>query len=431
MTKLKEFYATSEAYLADLRHTKNSLKDVADPFQTVVVGSPLVIEDAIALRLYEAILLTNTHFVPDRKPAIGMAVGDFIKNTAGDKDFITVAVGTIFTNVAFLHMGRNCEVKLVAWDGIEKEVHENYYKLLEMVKVNRPAFIKKFSLADSFHDACGLQYVNTPSQSFVENLKKMINELGRGRSAEEMINTATALIETCSPFTSVADEMYALRGVYGNKGHLVFHDTYFSMSNPSSSGDASWFQTTNDDLKAAIPGYNNLFFIAMHAGKVNSNIAAVGSGTTVEKSITFLVPPSVLTKLQKIVNDKVELKNQWEKFAYVSGEASEEVTKKASNWWDLTHRAFLVDERTKNIIREVVTQGVLGLQLDISDKDGKAVLRPVISKTYLDENLSILLQIDVSEPVMAPFEKLVSEFNDGYYGSKSIFDNKEAITVKA
>jgi hypothetical protein len=420
MKSLEGFYAQSPTFIQELMETKEKIKKIADPFTEVSAGSPLVIKDDIALRLFEYMTLLNGHYVPGRLPASGMAIGDFIIHE--EVSYITVNLSVIFLNNAYLHITRDYENTLVSWEEVRQQVYDDLTTLAKLVEKEYPEYMDQVELKN-FHAACGLQYSSLPAKDFIDGLELLVKKMRfkRRESSKQITTLANAIIKACMPFVTVAPALYKLRGVFGNKGHLTYRGNRLGMSSPSFSGGSSWVHRVADNIGAIIPGQNNLFMQAAHSGKANTG--AIGSGSDVARSISFLVTPDTITKIQMLVNARPELAKKWEEFAYIAGEDEKTITKKVDDWIKLIYSTIGAD--AKSIISEAVHGAVLGIQLDMSDINGKAILRPVISQTYLELSKNVLAERMIAAPVDAGFNDLLLELPDGYGKGESIFDVKE------
>lgn len=420
---LNEFYAIVPKLLGEFMHTKES-QDIGNPFDSVKAGSPLVVKDDIALRFYEALLLSNTHFVPGKKPAIGMAIGNLITGK-GEKEFITINSHVMFTNIAYLHMSRIYESRLVAWKAIKEKMHEHLIKFLELLKGSYEHYGARIPL-NKFYAAYGSLHTDLPDPDFISNLKMILGEIkqqGSDPMNGAFYEIGATVVSLCEPFITLAKEIYELRSVFNNKGHLMFHDEHLGMSAPSFSGEASWVQLTSDDIAVALPSSNNLSLLTIHAGKSPVGISKTGVDTTFDKSISFLVPLGALYKLQRLVDSKSGLVNTWDKFSCLPADTQWQIKTKVNSWWKLVHDALLKD--VKDIIIETVHGNILGLQLDMSSEDGQVIVRPVVCQTFIDYHQRALPEYCTGDPVVPNFESFMHELNGRYFQPPSIFDLKE------
>ncbi len=419
MQNLIDVYKNVDSLVDKLNKSKEKIKGIATPFETVVLGAPFILKDELALGLYETILLAGTHFVPGKKPFVGMNIGGFIeadKVKEKDQMYLSLDGNCMFVNAAFLHMARMYEKKLTDWAKLDKKVQKTSLKLYDLLSKKKKIFAKEF-LKSSYFAACGLDYISAPAPEFVEKLKDLVEDLQRDTVAnEEVISLAGSIIEQCTPFTTIGKEMLALRHILGNKGHLVNHESYFGMSSPAHSVGAAWLQSVSDDIIDAVPNPNCK----------KSSVVSLMPVTTAEKNITFLINPTTLAKLQKVVDKNADLKNMWPKYMYKPGASKKEVIIQADSWLRLVHTYFAAEEETKSIIKDAVDNHILGLQLDLSDKEGKGILRPVVTETYFNANSSDLTAIEAEgKAVKAEYVGFALDIDDGLYGRKSIFDSED------
>lgn len=118
MKSLSDFYETEKEFLNRLDESKEEINFGSPLYQKAEVAEPIVIKDNAAIDLFRFITMFNGHFVPNRKPGIGLCTGDYVLHA--DKNYITGLLGVAQTNSFVIHIARSYEQTIDARKGFEK-----------------------------------------------------------------------------------------------------------------------------------------------------------------------------------------------------------------------------------------------------------------------------------------------------------------------
>lgn len=412
MKKLPDFYANGNQLIKRLDESKNEVKIGSPLYQKAEVAEPIILKDDVALDLYRFITLLNGHFIPNRKPGIGLCTGEYVSHEG--KDYIAGLLGVAYSNSLVLHMARNYEHTIEEWEKVKTETIEIFKKVSNFVQENSPEIFTKLKLEDNYYrDGVGFTSISTPSEGYLKKFEGVITEYTEKQQFPEIVEVCQKLVNDCKNFTSLGKSFDKMRDIADAKSVPQFKEDKITLNSPAASGGSSWFQTSSSEIIDSVPNTNNLFFYASHAGKLqNMNIMAIGGGSSVEKSITFIVPGDILPKIQEIVDKHSDLIQSWEKYKFNPTDTTEVSEKNSAEWKDLVNEKIKTE--AIEIIRESINDEILGIQCDISECPEICYLRPVITETYAKKNTDLLKEKGVVE-ITPLYDKFLMDGGENYY----------------
>ncbi|MFA7285385.1 MAG: hypothetical protein WC011_00855 [Candidatus Paceibacterota bacterium] len=346
-------------------------------FEVAEFGEPLTFPDDVISLMYLIIFCENVHFIPGRKPAIGIAAGDYVEHE--NKKYMYASSGVMNPNLFTLHLAREFEQLMNNWLEVKDEVEAR----LQKNKVALPQLSSESSPFRNFSSNVGFSHIGTPSLAFIQALEGIREKLN-GLIKKERMEDIDYLISTCKEFCNIGESLDRIRNLAGAKS-FAFVNTKnggLELSGPSASGGMSWLQSSSSEIIDAVPHKNSLSFFMMHSHKIFPQVNVIGSGTIPEKSIKFIIPPGIVEQLQSIIDNSESLRDLW-KTCEPNFELSDEENKtRFINWAKAVHKTLYTSE-VVNIIRSRVHVNVIGIQLDLTEPNQKTVyLRPVTTESF-------------------------------------------------
>lgn len=411
MKSLSDFYSKQDQLIKRLDESKESMTMSPPLYEKAEVTEPIILSDDVSFDLYRFITLTNSHFIPNRKPGIGLCTGDYLKHD--NKDYITGILGVAYSNSFVLHIARNYEQTMEEWVKIQNETIEIFKKVSDFAEENSPEIFIKLKLDENYYkDHVGWSSIPTPSKEYMNKFKELIDEYTRLKKYPEIIEICQKLINDCQKFTSLGEKFDEIRSLSGAKSVPSFREDKITLNSPSASGGSSWFQLSSSEIIDAVPNENNLFFYAAHSNKLSHNIVGIGGGKSVDKSITFIVPSGLLQKIQEVVDKYSDLVQSWEEYKFNPMDTVEVSWKKSSEWKNLVNEKIKIE--VIEIIKESINEEVIGIQCDISKSPKSCYLRPVITETYARKNIDLMNEKGFLN-MTSLYEKFLMDGSDGYY----------------
>lgn len=404
---IQEFVENKQTFIDRLsKVVGSSLYDAH--FTGADMGNLVVMEDSDQCRIYEMLYLQSCHFVPGRLPGIGFAVGDYVEHEG--KNYIAYKLNTAMIEMSFMQVFRSYESMLDKWNAIADDVSKKNISLNTSL---RESETENPLLSVTFEGYAGWEYVGTPSSKYVSTLKELV---ASETLNEHQLQLANEILSSCEPFANIADDMYKLRGKLECKGVPRMEDGYVGMSSPAASGGVSWYFTTSEDLERTVPSENNFLMLAGNVGK--SSIVHIGGGFHKGNMMTFVTPRGFINEAQQIVD--TSLADEWKNFYKVAlRNKADKIFEKYMQWNEivLPHLKPLV----KSSIPKMVSDRVLGINTNVvSDEDGKALIEPIVSRSYLEKNLSFI-QDNFQEVTELQYDGVLGEHFRGYCDYPSVF----------
>jgi|GEM_PF-4438782 len=170
MKTLEKFYIRGNELTKKIDSEKTTLQSMRVVYEETKMGPPLIFQDQIIFDLYLFILLINTHFVPTRRPAIGMCTGDYVDDK--DKKYIYGYEDVALTNAISLHLARQYESLMNQWFVVKDKVYRNLKIVTDFVEKDEPVFFKEWDLGiENFIDHTGFTSTDTPCKKYLDSLK--------------------------------------------------------------------------------------------------------------------------------------------------------------------------------------------------------------------------------------------------------------------
>lgn len=371
-------------------------------FEVTEFGKPLTFSDDVISLMYLIIFCENVHFVPGRKPAIGIAAGDYVEHE--NKKYMCASSGVMSANLFTLHLTRQFEQLMNNWLEVKDEVEAKLQKNKEAL----PQLSKPLSV---FSSNVGFSDISTPSPVFIQALEAIQDELN-GLIKEEIIEDIHYLINTCKEFCHIGESLDRIRNLAGSKSFAFVYTKNggLELSGPSASGGMSWLQSNSSEIIDAAPNKNGLSFFMLHSHKLSPKFNVIGRGTTPEKSIKFIIPPGIVEQLQSIIDNSKSLIDLWKTCEPNLELSDEENQTRFINWANAVHKTLYTSE-VVNIIRSRIHVNVIGIQLDLTEPNQKTVyLRPVTTESFWNSTK----KIEASEIEHFEVENFCIAYSDGY-----------------
>ena len=189
------------------------------------------------------------------------------------------------------------------------------------------------------------------------------------------------------------------------------------MNTPAFSGGATLHTVRpHDNLIDVLPSHSTLFLVACQVG--NINITHIGAGSITGLHYNLSVPrKTFLSKAQTMINQNSDLAKLYP--TTVSGKLSESALfEKSYEWMKATTdlKAGIVKEMSEKLVSELV----LGFQVDMNNSDMICNLRPVISETHY-KRFEALVSAKNLQVIRPGFNGFLLEYNQGYSEFQSVF----------
>ena len=424
---LREVLEHSSDFVSAMDEVGNENKTLA-LYKGARMDAVLVLPDEVAKRYYEVMYVYNTHFVPNGLPGVGMATGDFIEHEG--KTFMTLDSNVFFGNMEALHLFRQHEPKFREWHEKRvacaqkvKDLTSAIFDIKGLVKRTGKGgfwldFMKKVETWNV--TSAGWNRIGTPHPDFVDALStaaaklKTLKKKGT-RSAARM---AADLEAELRPFSDFAKTMWAIRKKANHKGIPFIDGDMLALSSPTYSGLASLHnKNADDDLMGAMPNRTDFFMVSGQTSY--AQVQHFGGGKVQGENFVMLVPKTPYFKtVQNRIGADESFMEAWRKVIEI-----EDGSEAMFEW--LAKTQAVKGEAVKEIVPGLIAERVLGINMNLNDEPGTALLRPIIAESALKGNEEFLAASNI-RIIRKEVETVLVRTSTGYGSLRSVFDQVAA-----